>query len=199
MADSLAELLVADRAAWHAWLAENHDSSAGVRLVLARKGATQPTNLTYDQALEEALCVGWIDGRLNARDDNSFLRRFTPRRPRSTWSRRNVELVESLRAANRMRPSGEAEVDRAVADGRWEAAYRGAATIEVPADLADALADEPRAQAMFDILTSSNRYAVVLRTTQAKTAATRARRIAGFVEMLSSGRTPYPQRRQLEE
>jgi uncharacterized protein YdeI (YjbR/CyaY-like superfamily) len=198
MADALPELVVRDRAAWRSWLLRHHASSAGVWLVLARKGTRRPTSLTYDEALDEALCFGWIDGQLKARDATSFLRRFTPRRPRSVWSRRNVELVEALRAAGRMQPAGEAEVARAVADGRWEAAYSGAATIEVPADLADAIAAEPRAQAMFDILTSTNRFAVVLRTTQAKTAATRARRIDGFVEMLARGETPYPQKRSLE-
>jgi uncharacterized protein YdeI (YjbR/CyaY-like superfamily) len=199
MADALPELVVRDRAAWRSWLLRHHASSAGVWLVLARKGTRRPTSLTYDEALDEALCFGWIDGQLKSRDEATFQRRFTPRRTRSAWSRRNIELVERLREAGRMSPSGEKEVERAVADGRWAAAYAGAASAEVPADLAVAIAQEPRAQAMFDILTSTNRYAIVLRTTQAKTQATRARRIEQFVAMLARGETIYPQRRTLAD
>jgi uncharacterized protein YdeI (YjbR/CyaY-like superfamily) len=199
MADALPELVVRDRAAWRSWLLRHHDSSAGVWLVLARKGTRRPTSLTYDEALDEALCFGWIDGQLKSRDEATFQRRFTPRRARSAWSRRNIELVERLREAGRMSPSGEKEVERAVADGRWAAAYAGASSAEVPADLAVAIAREPRAQAMFDILTSTNRYAIVLRTTQAKTQATRARRIEQFVAMLARGETVYPQRRTLAD
>lgn len=199
MPDAASELVVRDQEAWRRWLRKNHASSNGVFLVLARKGTTEPTSLTYDEALEEALCEGWIDGQLKARDDTTYLRRFTPRRPKSVWSRRNVELVEALRAAGRMRPAGEVEVEAAISDGRWKSAYSGAAAIDVPDDLAAALAAEPRAQAMFDILTSANRYAVILRTTQAKTPATRSRRIATFVEMLARGETPHPQRRTLDD
>jgi uncharacterized protein YdeI (YjbR/CyaY-like superfamily) len=195
--DPVEELLVRDHRAWRRWLSRHQAASSGVWLVLARKGATDPTSLTYDQALEEALCFGWIDGQLRGRDDATFVRRFTPRRPRSTWSRRNVELVESLRADGRMEPPGEAEVARAIADGRWDAAYAGAATIEVPSDLAAAIAADPAAQRMFDLLTSTNRYAVIFRTTQARSAKTRARRIEGFVEMLARGETVYPQKRGL--
>jgi uncharacterized protein YdeI (YjbR/CyaY-like superfamily) len=193
--DPFEELLVRDHRAWRRWLSRQQAASSGVWLVLARKGTTDPTSLTYDQALEEALCFGWIDGQLRGRDAATFVRRFTPRRPRSTWSRRNVELVESLRADGRMEPPGEAEVERAIADGRWDAAYAGAATIEVPADLAAAIAAAPAAQRMFDVLTSTNRYAVIFRTTQARSAKTRARRIEGFVEMLARGETVYPQKR----
>ncbi|MEI6362656.1 MAG: YdeI/OmpD-associated family protein [Actinomycetes bacterium] len=198
MADELLDLVVRDQRAWRRWLDRNHPTSTGVWLVLARKGTTQPTSLTYEEALAEALCFGWIDGQLKSRDDDTFRRRFTPRRARSAWSRRNVGIVEQLRIDGRMHPAGEAEVLRAVVDGRWDAAYAGAATIEVPTDLAAAIARDPRAQAMFDILTSTNRYAIVLRTTQAKSAATRAKRIADFVSMLARGETVYPQRRALE-
>ena len=189
------QLVVRDRAAWRRWLTKNGATTAGVWLVLARRGTAQPTSLTYDEALLEALCFGWIDGQLRKRDEATFLRRFTPRRPRSTWSARNVALVEELRADGLMEPAGEAEVERAVADGRWDAAYLGAATIAVPDDLAAAVAASPAAQDMFDVLTSTNRYAIIFRTTQAGTPQTRARRISGFVEMLERRETIYPQKR----
>lgn len=192
------ELVVADVGAWRRWLGEHHAEPGGVWLVLAKQGTTQPTSLTYDQALDEALCVGWIDGQARPRNETTYRRRFTPRRSRSTWSARNVAIVSRLIAEGRMQPAGLAEVERARADGRWDAAYAGQASIEVPADLAAALAAEPRAEAMFGILTSQNRYAVLYRVTSAKRPETRARRIAQFVSMLSRGETVYPQRRTLE-
>ncbi len=146
----------------------HHDTSAGVWLVLARQGTTQPTSLTYDQALDEALCHGWIDGQARRRDDATYRQRFTPRRARSPWSRRNVGIVGRLERGGRMHPAGVAEVERAKADGRWEAAYAGQASMEVPADLAAALAGQPRARAMLDILTRQNRYAVLYRIASAK-------------------------------
>lgn len=191
------DLTVADAAAWRDWLGEHHESPPGVWLVLAKKGTTRPTSLTYDQALEEALCHGWIDGQARRRDEATYVQRFTPRRARSPWSQRNVDRVERLEREGRMRPAGVAEVERAKADGRWDAAYRGSATIEVPDDLAAALTAEPRAGAMFDILTSQNRYAVLYRIAGAKRADTRARRIDQFVAMLARGETVYPQKRTL--
>jgi uncharacterized protein YdeI (YjbR/CyaY-like superfamily) len=196
MADAT-ELIVADAAAWRRWLGEHHTTSPGVWLVLAKKAVTQPTSLTYAQALEDALCHGWIDGQVAVRDETTFLRRFTPRRPRSRWSARNVEIVGTLRAAGRMLPAGEAEVERAQRDGRWEVAYTGSGVIEVPADLAAALSAHPDAQAMFEILTSQNRYAILFRIGGAKQATTRARRIDQFVAMLERGETLHPQRRTL--
>ena len=192
------ELVVADAAAWRAWLAEHHGDPAGVWLVLARKGTTEPTSLSYDQALDEALCHGWIDGQVHSRDDGTFRQRYTPRRVRSPWSARNVENVARLTAAGRMRPSGAAEVERARADGRWDAAYAGPATATVPPDLVAALAAHPRAQAMFDVLTSQNRYAIVHRLGQLKRPESRARRLAEFVAMLERGETVHPQKRALE-
>ena len=192
------ELLVADVAAWHAWLAGNHATSPGVRLVLAKKGATEPTRLTYGEALPEALCYGWIDGHLTQRDNLTYRVRFTPRRARSSWSQRNVETAERLIADGRMQPAGLAEVKRAQADGRWERAYGGSASIEVPEDLRDALAASPQAQAMWDVLTRTNRYAVLYRVHEAKRAETRARRVRQYVEMLARGDTPYPQKRKPE-
>jgi uncharacterized protein YdeI (YjbR/CyaY-like superfamily) len=194
----LPELIVADERAWLAWLqAHGAEQEPGVWLVLAKKGTTEPTSLSYAQALDHALCHGWIDGQIKRRDEQTFRQRFTPRRARSAWSKRNVAIVERLLAEDRMHDTGLAAVAAAQADGRWEAAYAGPATIEVPADLAAALAVEPAAKAMFEILTSQNRYAVLLRIDSAKRAETRARRIEQFVAMLARGETVYPQKRKL--
>ena len=190
------ELLVADAGDWRSWLSRNHAASSGVRLVLARKGVTEPTRLTYDDALPEAICYGWIDGQLTQRDSATYRVRFTPRRARSSWSQRNVDLAERLVTEGRMRPAGLAEIERAKGDGRWEKAYRGSASIEVPDDLREALAASPRAQAMWDVLTRTNRYAVLYRVHDAKRPETRARRITQYVEMLATGNTPHPQKRQ---
>jgi uncharacterized protein YdeI (YjbR/CyaY-like superfamily) len=192
------ELIVRDSTAWHRWLARNHAKSDGVWLVLARKGPDGPTTLTYAQALESALCFGWIDGQTRRRDDSTFHRRFTPRRSRSVWSAINVASAARLIDEGRMQPAGLAEVERAKADGRWESAYAGSATIEMPDDLAAALEASPRARKMFDILTRQNRYAIIFRTTSAKRADTRERRIRQFVEMLARGETIYPQKQALD-
>jgi len=189
------ELIVADVAAWRTWLRKHHDDPTGVWLVLAKKGTVEPTSLTYDEALEEALCHGWIDGQVKQRDETTYKQRFTQRRPRSAWSKRNVGNAERLVAERRMHPAGLAEIERAKADGRWEAAYAGPASIEVPPDLAAALAADPDAHAMFDVLTKQNRYAILYRLTTAKRAETRARLLGQFVSMLSRGETLYPQRR----
>jgi uncharacterized protein YdeI (YjbR/CyaY-like superfamily) len=191
----LPELIVADAPAWRGWLAEHHDDPAGVWLVLAKKGTTEPTSLTHDQALEHALCHGWIDGQVRRRDEHTFKQRFTPRRARSAWSKRNVAIVERLAADGHMHPAGVAQVERAKADGRWAAAYAGPASIEVPPDLARALAADADASAMFEQLSSQNRYAVLYRIETAKRADTRARRIEQYVAMLSRGETIHPQRR----
>ena len=188
------ELLVADAVAWREWLASNHTASTGIRLVLAKKGVTEPTRLTYDDALPEALCFGWIDGQLTRRDDATYRVRFTPRRARSAWSRRNVEAAERLISQGLMQPSGLAEIERAKTDGRWATAYDGSASIDVPDDLREAIAASPRAQAMWDVLTRTNRYAVLYRVQEAKREETRARRISQYVEMLARGDTPHPQK-----
>jgi uncharacterized protein YdeI (YjbR/CyaY-like superfamily) len=192
-------LTVANAAAWRAWLGEHHEASNGVWLRLAKKGATEPTSLTYDEALDDALCHGWIDGQVRRLDERTYRQRFTPRRARSTWSKRNVGHVERLTSEGRMLPAGVAAVELAKADGRWEAAYAGQAAMEVPADLAAALNAEPAAQAMFDTLTSQNRYAILFRVHEAKRADTRARRIERFVTMLAQGETPHPQKRTLPD
>jgi uncharacterized protein YdeI (YjbR/CyaY-like superfamily) len=192
------ELIVRDAAAWRAWLAEHHAEPEGVWLVLAKKGNVEPTSLGYDDALEEALCHGWIDGQVRRRDETTYKQRFTPRRKRSPWSKRNVGIAERLVSEGRMHEAGHAEIERAKSDGRWDAAYAGPATIEVPEDLAAALAAEPKAQAMFEVLTKQNRYAVLYRVTTAKRAETRRRRIDEFVAMLARGETPYPQKRRAD-
>ena len=195
--EELPELIATDAQAWRTWLAERHTETAGVWLVLAKKGTTEPTTLSYDQALEEALCYGWIDGQVRRRDERTYRQRFTPRRARSAWSERNVGIFERLSAEGRVQPAGHAAVEAAKADGRWQAAYAGPAGIAVPDDFAAALAAEPRAQAMFEILTSQNRYAVLYRIDNAKRRDTRARRIEQFVAMLARGETVYPQKRKL--
>jgi len=199
MADELPALTVADAAAWRDWLGRHHESPDGVWLVIAKKGTTEPTSLTRDQALDEALCHGWIDGQARRRDESTYLQRFTPRRARSPWSKRNVGIVTRLATEGRMHPAGLAEVERAKGDGRWDVAYAGPATIQMPEELAAALTAEPRAKAMFDILTSQNRYAVLYRIASAKRPDTRARRIDQFVAMLSRGETVYPQKRKLPD
>jgi uncharacterized protein YdeI (YjbR/CyaY-like superfamily) len=196
MTDEQSLLTLPDGAAWKMWLNEHHEHSTGTWLRLAKKGTTEPTSLTYDEALDEALCHGWIDGQVRRYDDLTFRQRFTPRRARSMWSKRNVAIVERLSSEGRLKPAGLAAVERAKADGRWEAAYSGQAAIQTPADLAAALQADPAAQATFEILTSQNRYAVLLRIHNAKRADTRARRIEQFVAMLGRGETPHPQRRR---
>jgi uncharacterized protein YdeI (YjbR/CyaY-like superfamily) len=199
MTDELPELILDDAAAWRMWLTDHHASQAGVWLVLAKKGTVEPTSLSYDQALEEALCHGWIDGQARRRDETTYRQRFTPRRKKSSWSQRNVGIVTRLISDGRMHPAGVAEVERAKGDGRWDAAYAGQASIETPPELARALDSEPRARAMFEILTKQNRFAILYRIESAKRPETRARHIEQFVAMLSRGETIYPQKRKLED
>lgn len=195
MADLLPELLLPDAPAWRNWLDLNHMDSPGVRLVLHKKGGSV-TALDYAAALDEALCFGWIDGVLGRRDEGSYTIRFTPRTLRSKWSKNNVEHVARLQDAGLMRPAGQAVVDAAKGDGRWEAAYAGQGSAVVPDDLAAAIAANAQAAAMFEVLTATNRYALIYRVGTVRTAAARERKIAGFVEMLSRGETPYPQTRR---
>ncbi len=192
MPDALPELILLDAAAWRAWLGAHHEQP-GVWLVLAKKGHSEPTALGYEQALDEALCHGWIDGQVRRRDERSYRQRFTPRRARSQWSERNVGKVKRLLAAGRMHPAGLAAVAQAKAQGSWDAAYPGQASIEIPTDLAQAMAAQPAAQATFEGLSSQNRYAVLYRIHSAKRSDTRARRIERFVEMLARGETIHPQ------
>lgn len=194
VSDEAVEITVVDVQAWHAWLAQHVQDRAGVWLVLAKKDTVHPTSLTYDQALEEALCQGWIDGQRRAREATTYRQRFTPRRARSLWSQRNVGLVERLVAQGRMQPAGAAEVSRAKADGRWAAAYAGSAGMEVPADLLAALKTQPAARDLFEVLDRQNRYAVLHRIATVQGSDTCARRIEHYVAMLARGETVYPRK-----
>ncbi|QDY08300.1 hypothetical protein FJK98_15000 [Micromonospora sp. HM134] len=189
----LDELIVTDADALRAWLSAHHATSPGVWLALTRKGGTV-TTLTWQQAVDEALCFGWIDGQARKRDQESSWIRYTPRRPRSAWSQRNVAHVARLEEQGRMQPSGRAAVEAAKADGRWAAAYAPPSEAEVPADLLAAIAADPAAQAMFDVLTSTNRFALGHRLNAVKRAQTRERKIGEFVAMLARHETIHPQK-----
>jgi uncharacterized protein YdeI (YjbR/CyaY-like superfamily) len=199
VADDYEELIVANAPEWSRWLREHSAQSRGVWLVLAKGGTVEPTSLTYDQALEEALCHGWIDGQLAKRDERTFRRKFSPRRPGSSWSKRNVALARRLIDEGRMTEAGVESVERAKADGSWDDAYEGSSSITVPPELAAALAATPAAQTMFDRLDASNRYAILYRVSTAKRAETRQRRIDQFVAMLARGETIHPQRQPRTE
>ena len=190
-----AELLLPDPPAWRAWLEEHHAETPAVWLVLTKKGGTL-TTLTWQTALDEALCFGWIDGQARRRDEQSSFQRFTPRGPKSRWSLRNVEHIDRLEREGRMTAAGRAAVEAAKADGRWEAAYAGPATAETPPDLLAAIAAVPEAQAMYDVLTSQNRFALYHRITALKTEAARARKIEEYVAMLARHETIHPQKRR---
>jgi uncharacterized protein YdeI (YjbR/CyaY-like superfamily) len=179
-------------AEWETWLADHPDSD-GVRLRLRKKGSPR-TGLMYPDALDGALCFGWIDGQVASLDEDFYLQVFTPRRRASVWSQRNRDYVERLTGSGRMQPAGLAEVERAKADGRWEAAYRQG-TAEVPADLRSALDASPTAAALFAELNAQNRFAIIFRVEHVKRASARAAKIAGFVAMLERGETIYPHNR----
>jgi uncharacterized protein YdeI (YjbR/CyaY-like superfamily) len=179
-----------DPAQFDAWLHENGAHETELWIKFAKKSSGLKS-INYDQALDIALCHGWIDGLTRSLDETYYSQRWTPRRPRSKWSKRNCGKVEELIAAGRMLPAGLKEIERAKADGRWEAAYPGPATIEVPDDLVEALKANPAAAKAFETLNSQNRFAVLLRIHDAKRPETRARRIAQFVEMLADGRKLY--------
>ena len=179
------------QAAWDAWLAEHHATSDGVWVKIAKKASGIPT-VTHAGALEVALCYGWIDGQRNRFDERWFVQRFTPRRSRSKWSKINRGKAEQLIELGRMQPAGLREIERARADGRWDAAYDAPSTATVPPDLQHALDENPAAAAFFATLNSQNRFAVIYQVHDAKKPQTRARRIAKFVAMLNDGTKPYP-------
>ncbi len=189
----LDELIVRDAEALRVWLSANHATSPGVWLALTKKGGSV-TTLTWQQAVEEGLCFGWIDGQGRKRDEETSLIRFTPRSPRSSWSQRNVANVARLHAQGRMLPPGLAAVNAAKADGRWAAAYPPPSEVEAPADLLAAIAVVPAAQAMFEVLTKTNRYALIHRVNAVKRVQTRERKIAECVAMLSRHETIHPQK-----
>lgn len=174
--------------AFETWLKKHHATSDGLWLKIAKRGADEPS-VTYPEAVEIALCWGWVDGQKKGLDDRHWLQRFTPRRARSVWSKINVEKVAALIEAGRMQPPGFAQIEAAKADGRWARAYDGARTSAVPADLLAALAAEPRAEAFFATINAANRYAVLWRIQTAVKPETRARRVAQLVEMLARGET----------
>jgi uncharacterized protein YdeI (YjbR/CyaY-like superfamily) len=174
-----------------AWLHEHGSSETELWIKFAKKGSGIKS-INYAEALDIALCHGWIDGLTRSVDEAYYSQRWTPRRPKSKWSKRNCGKVEELIAAGKMLPAGLAEIEKAKADGRWEAAYAGPATIEVPDDLTEALKANPKAAEFFKTLNSQNRYAVLLRIHDAKRPETRQRRIAQFVDMLAEGRKLYP-------
>jgi uncharacterized protein YdeI (YjbR/CyaY-like superfamily) len=171
---------------WAAWLAENHDTSPGVWLRFAKKGSGI-RSLTYAPALEEALRYGWIDGQAKRQDDDWYVQKFMKRAKRSIWSKINRDKVEALIAAGRMEPAGQAEIDRAKADGRWDAAYDSPKNATVPDDLQAALDASPAAKDFFATLSSQNRYGILFRLQTAKKPETRVKRIAEFVAMLERG------------
>ncbi len=184
-------LAFADGRAWSRWLATNHGSTEGVWLKIA-KMASKSASVTYAEAVDVALAWGWIDGQKGKLDDTWWLQRFTPRRPRSLWSKRNCDRVAALVVAGAMKPPGLEEVDRAKRDGRWDAAYASPSRATVPPDLARALAANPRAETFFETLESRNRYAVLFRVHTAKKPETRAMRIEKLVAMLARHEKLHP-------
>jgi uncharacterized protein YdeI (YjbR/CyaY-like superfamily) len=177
------------RDAWAAWLDEHHTDSTGTWLALLKKGAGE-AGISYSDAVEVALCYGWIDGQAGKLDDRFWLQRFTPRRAKSIWSRVNRDRALALMARGEMQPAGLREVERAQADGRWQAAYEPPSTMEVPDDLRQALAANPAAAEAFAALNRTNRYSILHRIHAAKKPETRTRRIETFVAMLAEGNTP---------
>jgi len=185
--DDLPILEFEHRAAWQSWLDERHASSAGVWIKIARKASGIPT-VTHAEALEDALCYGWIDGQRAPHDDTHFLQRFTPRRPRSKWSQINRDKATTLAEQGRMKPAGQKQVEAAKADGRWEAAYAPQSSKAIPEDFQRALNDNPAANEFFKTLTGVRRYSFLYRIADAKRPETRANRITEYVAMLAEGR-----------
>jgi uncharacterized protein YdeI (YjbR/CyaY-like superfamily) len=193
MADDPPVKVFASQETWERWLDGNHAKAEGIWLKVAKKASGKRT-VTVPEALEIALCYGWIDGQRKAFDEDYFLQRFTPRRLRSRWSKINRDSAAALIEQGKMRPPGLAEVERAKADGRWAAAYDSPTRMKPTPELLAALEASPKAKALFEELDSQNRYAILYRVHDAKRPETRSRRIEKFVEMLSRGETPYPRR-----
>lgn len=175
-----------DATAFEGWLHQHHEEPTGFWMKIAKKGSGIPS-ITYDEAVDVALCFGWIDGQKGSYDADWFLQRFSPRRLRSIWSKVNTQKVQALTASGRMRPAGLAEVAKAKADGRWDAAYGGSRDIEIPADLQEFLDANPDAAEFWAALTKTNRYAFLFRLHTAKRSETRAKRFAEFTRMLQAG------------
>ena len=185
--------LFKDRKSWESWLAKHWAGKPGLWLRIAKK-ASGLRSVNYAEALEVALCHGWIDGQRRSHDARTFLQKFTPRRSKSIWSKINIAKTKVLIAAGRMREGGHAAIAAAKADGRWKAAYQAQRVARVPRELALALAKNPRAKTFFATLSGQNRFAVIFRVTTAKRAETRSKRVIEFVAMLERGETIYPQR-----
>lgn len=175
--------------AWERWLAENQQLTQGIWIKIAKK-ASGIASVTHDEALDVALCYGWIDGQRNSHDDQYFLQKFTPRRPKSMWSKRNITKIAQLTESNRMQPRGFAEVEAAQADGRWQAAYDAQRDMTIPDDFILALEGNSEAKAMFTTLNKSNLFTIGWKLQTAKTPETRARRMAVLVDMLAKGEEP---------
>lgn len=181
------------QAAFEEWMAKHHATVDGLWVRYYKKASGKPS-VTYAEGVEVALCWGWIDGQRKSLDEESFLQLYTPRRKRSLWSKINKEHVARLAAAGRMQAPGQAEVDRAIADGRWDEAYGNARDIELPPDFLKALAKDKAARAFFEGLNKQNRYAIAFRLATAKKPETRARRLATFLAMMAEGKAIYPSR-----
>ena len=175
---------------WKKWLEKNHAKSMGIWLRLFKKGSGV-ASVTYDEALDEALCYGWIDSLLQKYDEKSYLQKFTPRRPKSLWSKRNIEHVQRLVKAGRMQPAGKREMVAARADGRWENSYDSAGTMEMPRDFLKELSKNKKAKAFFDSLNRANTYAIAWRLQTAKKPETRSRRMKALLDMLAQGKKPH--------
>jgi uncharacterized protein YdeI (YjbR/CyaY-like superfamily) len=188
--DQLPIVQFADTAAWNKWLEEHHAASPGVWLKIAKKASSIAT-VNHAEALEEALCYGWIDGQRAPHDESFFLQRFTPRRPRSKWSQVNRDKVTKLIAEGRMKPAGRAQIEAAKQDGRWEAAYAPQSSQAIPEDFQRALEQNPAAYEFFKTLRGTRRYSFLYRIQDAKRPETRARRIEQFVAMLANGQTHH--------
>jgi uncharacterized protein YdeI (YjbR/CyaY-like superfamily) len=195
MRDELPLLMFSDATAFESWLTAQPDDAVGAWLRFAKKGAPEQT-ISKSDAIDSALVHGWVDGQLGRIDEYYFKTRFTPRRPNSAWSQMNCKRVEQLVIAGRMKPKGQAQIDRAKADGRWAAAYAPQSQAATDDDLNAALDAEPAARALFDALDSANRYAVVYRVHQAKTPEKRAAKIVELVAKLARGETFHPRRNQ---
>jgi uncharacterized protein YdeI (YjbR/CyaY-like superfamily) len=190
-AQGLPVLAFGSAAEWEAWLESEHATSDGIWLKVGKKTAPEPS-VSYAEALEVALCFGWIDGQKRGFDEEYWLQRFTPRKPGSKWSKINTEKTDALIAAGRMRPAGQRQADTARADGRWDAAYAGQRTSTVPDDLRAALDANPAAADFFATISSANRYAIIYRIGSVKRPQTRARKIAQYVQMLAEHQTIHP-------
>ena len=190
-ADNLPRISFETQNDWERWLAEHHTNTEGVWLKIAKKEAAVPS-VTYAEALDSALCYGWIDGQKAAFDEQYWLQKFTPRRRKSIWSKVNCNKATALIAEDRMQPEGLRQVELAKADGRWDAAYESQSTITIPPDFQSELDKNQQAQEFFNTLNSGNRYAILFRIQTAKKAETRSARIATFIEMLANKQKIHP-------